>query len=250
MGSLLASGPDSVIWWSWVGDHRALILQRLVEHVDLALPAVAVGAAIALPLAVLARRYRWLATPVLGATGVLYAIPSLALLFLLGPLTGYTTQLTAEVALTSYTLLILVRNTLIGLQGVSPEVLEAATGMGYSPIQRLLRVELPIALPSIIAGIRIATVTVIGLVTIATLIGLGGLGALIYDGLQRDFSTPAIVGSVLSVVLAVAADALLLGLQVLLTPWARRRRRGPDAALPTPGGPADAEAVAGAQVPA
>lgn len=223
MGSLLASGPDSLIWWSWVGDNRSQILQRLVEHVNLAAPAVVAGVVISLPLAVLARRYRWLAVPVLGLTGALYAVPSLALLFLLGPLTGYTTQTTAEIALTSYTLLILVRNTLTGLQGVSPEVLEAATGMGYSPLQRLLRVELPIALPSIIAGIRIATVTIIGLVTVATLIGLGGLGALIYSGLLRDFPTPAVVGSVLSVALAVVADALLLGAQMLLTPWASRR---------------------------
>ena len=219
-----ANGPDSVIWWAWVGDHLGEIGQRLTEHLVLAGQAVLAGVVISIPLAVLARRYPRLAGPILGVTGALYTIPSLALLFLLGPLTGYTTQLTAEIALTSYTLLILIRNALAGLQGVPPDVLEAADGMGYSPLQRLLRVELPIALPSIMAGVRIAAVTTIGLVTIATLIGLGGLGALIYQGLLRDFSTPAVVGSLLSVALAVVVDAALLGVQTLLTPWSRRRR--------------------------
>ena len=218
---LAANGPDSIIWWSWVADHRGEIGQRLLEHLNLAGIAVLAGVAISLPLAVLARRYRWLEQPVLGVTGVLYTIPSLALLFLLGPLTGYTTQLTAEVALTSYTLLILVRNTLAGLRGVPPDVLEAAAGLGYSPLQRRFKVELPLALPSIVAGVRIAAVTTIGLVTIATLIGLGGLGSLIYTGLLRDFTTPAVVGSVLSVALAVVVDAVLLGAQRLATPWAR-----------------------------
>lgn len=220
---LAGNGPDSFIWWEWVGDHRSEILQRVLEHLNLASVAVAAGLVISLPLAVLAHRYPSLERVVLGVTGALYTIPSLALLFLLGPLTGYTTQLTAEIALTSYTLLILVRNTLTGLQGLPAEVLEAADGMGYSALHRLWRIELPLALPSIVAGLRIATVTTIGLVTIATLIGLGGLGALIYQGLLRDFSTPAVVGSALSVILAVLADVALLGLQVLFTPWTRRR---------------------------
>lgn len=220
---LAANGPESIIWWSWVGDHRGEIGQRVVEHLVLAGQAVLAGLIISLPVAVLIRRYPRLASPVLGVTGVVYSIPSLALLFLLGPITGYTTVLTAEIALTSYTLLIIIRNALTGLQGVPPDVLEAATGMGYSPLQRLIKVELPIALPSIIAGVRIATVTTIGLVTIATLIGLGGLGALIYQGLLRDFTTPAVIGSLLSVLLAVIADALLLGVQTALTPWSRRR---------------------------
>ncbi len=220
---LAQSGPESIIWWGWVADHRGEIAQRVLQHVNLAGTAIIAGMLISLPLALLARRYRRVETLVLGVTGVLYTIPSLALLFLLGPLTGYTTQLTAEVALTSYTLLILVRNTLAGLSGVPAEVLEAATALGHTRRQRLLRVEIPLALPSIVAGLRIATVTTIGLVTIATLIGLGGLGALIYDGLLRQFHTPAVVGSVLSVALAVVADAALLGVQTLLTPWSRRR---------------------------
>lgn len=221
---LAQNGPDSIIWWSWIADHQGEIARRVVEHVRLAGIAVGAGLLISLPLALLAQQYRRVESVVLAVTGILYTIPSLALLFLLGPLTGYTTQLTAEVALTSYTLLILVRNTLAGLAGVPAEVLEAATALGHNRLQRLTRVELPLALPSIVAGLRIATVTTIGLVTIATLIGLGGLGALIYDGLLRQFHTPAVVGSVLSVALAVAADALLLGMQTLLTPWTRRQR--------------------------
>lgn len=220
---LAENNAQSIIWWSWVADHQGEILRRVGEHINLAVIALAAGLVISIPLALIARQYPRLEAVILAATGFLYTIPSLALLFLLGPLTGYLTQTTAEVALTSYTLLILVRNILAGLQGVPREVTESARGMGYSPLQQLLRVEAPLALPSIMAGLRIATVTTIGLVTITTLIGQGGLGALIYDGLRRDFHTPAVVGSVLSVALAVVADALLLGVQVLLTPWARRR---------------------------
>lgn len=216
------NGPESFIWWQWVGDHRAEIGQRVLEHLNLAGIAVVAGLVVSLPLAVLAHSFPRLERLVLGVTGALYTIPSLALLFLLGPVTGYTTQLTAEIALTSYTLLIIVRNTLTGLHGVSAEVLDAADGAGYSSRQRLWRIEIPLALPSIMAGLRIAAVTTVGLVTIATLIGLGGLGALIYQGLLRDFSTPAVVGSVLSVTLAVVVDGALLGMQVLLTPWNRR----------------------------
>lgn len=217
------NGPESFIWWQWVGDHRAEIGQRVLEHLNLAGIAVVAGFAVSLPLAVLAHSLPRLERLVLGVTGALYTIPSLALLFLLGPVTGYTTQLTAEIALSSYTLLIIVRNTLTGLQGVSAEVLDAADGAGHSSLQRLWRIEIPLALPSIVAGLRIAAVTTVGLVTIATLIGLGGLGTLIYQGLLRDFSTPAVVGSVLSVALAVVVDVALLSLQILLTPWNRRR---------------------------
>jgi osmoprotectant transport system permease protein len=161
---------------------------------------------------------------VLAITGVLYTIPSLALFALLLPLTGLS-RTTALIPLTLYTLLILVRNTVTGLDGVPPEVKDAATGMGYSPSRRLLRVELPLALPAIIAGIRIATVTIIGLVTVTALIGQGGLGALMLDGLQRAFRTPLTVGIVLSLALAVVADLLLVLALRLATPWQRAGRR-------------------------
>ena len=154
----------------------------------------------------------------------LYSIPSLALFAILVPFTGIQNPLTAEIALVSYTILILLRNILAGLDGVPAEVIEAANGMGYRPWQRLWRVELPVALPVIVAGLRIATVTVIGLVTVTALIGLGGLGTLIVDlGYRRFFLTATIVGSVGAILLAILADRGFVMLQAALTPWARRR---------------------------
>jgi osmoprotectant transport system permease protein len=179
------------------------------------------GLVLSFPLALAARRWRLLYGPVLSATGVLYAIPSLALFALLLPWTGLT-RTTALIGLVSYTLLILVRNIVAGLDGVAPEVSEAATAMGMRAPLRLLSVELPLALPAVVAGIRVATVTTIGLVTVAALIGHGGLGQLILDGLNRDFPTPLVVGSALSVALAAAADIGLVAAQRLLSPWANR----------------------------
>jgi osmoprotectant transport system permease protein len=155
-------------------------------------------------------------------TGVIYTIPSLALFALLVPWTGLS-RTSAEIALVGYTLLILIRNTVTGLASVSPDVREAATGMGFGPTAMLLRVELPLAVPAVIAGVRIATVTTVGLVTVTALIGQGGLGQFILDGFTRDFKTPLVVGAVLSVALAVGADVALLGLQWVLTPWSRRK---------------------------
>src|SRR6266851_10345340 len=166
-------------------------------------------------------RWDWVgshAGVILGHTGGLYTIPSLALFALLVPWTGLTV-LTAEIGLVAYTLLILVRNIVVGLDGVPPDVRDAAAGMGYRPVRQLLQVELPLALPVIVAGLRIATVTTIGLVTITALIGQGGLGQLLLDGLQRDFRTPLVVGSALSVGLAIVADVLLATTQRVLTPW-------------------------------
>ena len=208
--------------WAWVRSHRELVFELLREHVELTVVAVVLGLALSLPLALAARRWRRLYPPVLVATGILYTIPSLALFALLVPWTGLS-RTTALVALVSYTLLILVRNIVAGLDGVPPDVVEAATGMGYGGVRRLVAVELPLALPSIVAGVRIATVTTIGLVTVAALIGHGGLGQLILDGLNRDFRTPLAVGSALSVAVAAVADLALLGVQQRLTPWARRQ---------------------------
>jgi osmoprotectant transport system permease protein len=153
---------------------------------------------------------------------VIYTIPSLALLGFLVPLTGIGTT-TAEIALVGYTLLILVRNILAGLDDVPSDVREAAHGMGFTAGRQLLRIELPLALPAIMAGIRIATVTTIGLVTVAALIGAGGLGQLINDGLVNSFRTETVLGAVGSVALAAVVDALLLGTQRLITPWSRRQ---------------------------
>jgi osmoprotectant transport system permease protein len=207
--------------WEWVADHRSLILDLVQAHVELTVLAVVLGLVLSFPLALAARHWRLLYGPVLSATGVLYAIPSLALFALLLPWTGLT-RTTALIGLVSYTLLILVRNIVAGLDGVAPEVSEAATAMGMRAPLRLLSVELPLALPAVVAGIRVATVTTIGLVTVAALIGHGGLGQLILDGLNRDFPTPLVVGSALSVALAAAADITLVAAQRLLSPWANR----------------------------
>lgn len=221
MPVLGANGPESWVWWEWVGDHTGDIWAALREHVELTAIAVALGLVIALPVAIAAHRWRPLALPALAVSGVIYTIPSLALFALFVPVTGLS-RVTAEIALVGYTLLILIRNILTGLAGVSSDVKEAAQGMGYGPTAQLLRVELPLAVPAVIAGIRIATVTTVGLVTVTALIGQGGLGVFILDGYQRAFKTPLVVGAVMSVALAVAADLGLLGLQRVLTPWTRR----------------------------
>ncbi len=209
--------------FDWLLDNVDEIAQRVGEHVVMTVAAVAIGFAISFGLALLIRRYPRLYPPIIGAAGVIYAIPSLALFVLLIPLTGLTLT-TGIVALAGYTLLILVRNTTTALAGVPHEVIEAADGMGFTRTQRFWRVELPIATPVMIAGVRIATVTTIGLVAITTFIGLGGLGYLIVNtGIRRFFITSTYTGVILCVVLAVVADLLLLWLQRRATPWARAR---------------------------
>ncbi len=217
-----AAVEDPWVRWEWVADHRDDIAGRLVEHAELVAIALAVGLAVAVPLGVAVWRWKRLYPPVLAVMGVVYSIPSLALLAFLIPWTGLTTT-TSEIMLVGYTLLILVRNTVAGLDSVPDDVREAAAGMGYAPSRQLLRIELPLALPAIIAGVRITAVTTIGLATITALIGQGGLGALIRDGLLRDFRTPLVVGTALSVAMAVVVDLSLAGAQRVLTPWSRRR---------------------------
>jgi osmoprotectant transport system permease protein len=216
-------GPVDV---DWIVDNLDRIGGLVVEHLYLTGIAMGIGLVISAGLALLVRsRPRWYG-PIIGATGTMYAIPSLALFALLTPLTGIGTVLTAEIALISYTLLILTRNMVEGLRAVPAEAIEAAAGMGYTATQRLLRVELPLALPIILAGVRIAAVTTIGLVTVTALIGLGGLGYLIVTiGTQRgSFGlTATLTGVFLAVGLAVVADLALLALQRALTPWARGR---------------------------
>ena len=221
--TVLAQTSEPWIRWDWVSSHTDQILTALREHVILTLIAVVVGLLISIPLALLARRWHWFEAPVLSATGILYTIPSIALLALLVPWTGLT-RTTAEIALVSYTLLILIRNIVAGLAGVPADVREAAEGMGYTSTRQFGRVELPLALPVIIAGIRIAVVTTIGLVTVTAVIGQGGLGQLILDGLIRDFRTEVVVGSVLCVALATIADLTLVAIQRIAMPWTRRGR--------------------------
>jgi osmoprotectant transport system permease protein len=221
----LTDGPAPVlaaelIRWSWVGDHLDDIRDALVQHIELTGLALLFGLLLAFPLSLAAVQWPRLYGPILGFTGVLFTIPSLALFILLIPFTGLQIQ-TALIGLTIYTLLILVRNMVEGLRGVDRDVREAAQAMGYTRARQLFQVELPLALPVMIAGVRIATVTTIGLVTVTALIGWGGLGQLFINGFTLNFPTPIVVGIVLSALLAFTADLLLVGLQHRLTPWAR-----------------------------
>lgn len=210
--------------WEWVADNVDVIWEKLGEHVWLTLLAVAIGLAIALPLGILAHRKKRLYPAIAGTAGVIYTIPSLALFAILLPFTGLSTT-TAEIGLVGYTQFILIRNIVTGLDGVPADAKEAALGMGYTPRQLLWKVELPLAMPAIIAGLRIATVSTIGLVTVTILIGKGGFGHILFQlGFRRFNNTAMIVGAVLSVGLAVIADALILALQRLVAPWARGRR--------------------------
>lgn len=196
----------------------------LLQHIQLSLIAVAIGLAIALPLALSAWRYRFVRIPVFAFSSALYVVPSLALFVLIIPVTGIGTVLTAEVALVGYTLLILVMNIVAGLDAVPREVREAASAMGYSPAAALVRVDLALALPYVFGGLRIAMTTVVGLVTVTALIGLGGLGRLITTGFNADNGSEVLAGLVLSVALAAAFDLLLVAAEKLLVPWSRGRR--------------------------
>ena len=218
--TMLAGEP--LILWSWVFDHLGEIEHQLVQHVELTVIAVAVGFAISLPLGIWGHRNGVLLAPITLFADLLYTIPSLALFALLIPITGLS-YLTVEIALVGYTLLILIRNIVAGLAGVPEDTKDAARGMGLSRRQILWQVELPLALPAIVAGIRVATVSTIGLVTVGGWIGRGGLGNLIFEGLSVFFNTEMIVGTVLTVALALAADALILWGRRRLMPWARRR---------------------------
>jgi osmoprotectant transport system permease protein len=211
--------------WEWVFDHLGLIGDRALQHVTLTAIAVGVGLVISFPLAVLAYRHPRLYPPTAWITGILYTIPSLALFSLLLPFTGLSI-LTAEIGLVSYTLLILIRNTVTGLAGVPEDVKEAAHGMGYTRRQLLWRVEVPLALPALVAGLRIASVTTIGLVTVTALIGKGGLGALMLGAFRNLYpEIMIVVGLGLSVTLALTFDVLLLAAQRGLTPWSASGRR-------------------------
>jgi osmoprotectant transport system permease protein len=213
---------EPLVDWSWVFDHTDDIWEATLEHLRLTLLAVAIGFLISLPLAMLALRFRRTYGPITWVTGVLYTIPSIALFGFLIPITGLSTT-TAEIALVSYTLLILVTNIVAGVDGVPPSVREAADGMGFTPMRRFFSVDLRLATPALVAGLRIATVTTIGLVTVSALVGFGGYGSFIEEGRARgDFSTPIVLGAALSVLLAAAADLALVAVEWVLTPWTHR----------------------------
>jgi osmoprotectant transport system permease protein len=224
---ILANGPDSFIWWEWVGNHTDDIWVRTIEHLQLTGSSVAIGFVIAMAMAVVSLRWRRAYGPLAALSGGLYSIPSLALFGFLVPITGLGFR-TAQIALVSYTLLILLRNIVAGIDAVPASVIEAADGMGFEPWRRFLAVDLRLAAPAIVGGLRVATVTVIGLVTVAALVGSGGYGVFIDDGLSRasGFSTPIVVGGALSIAMAVAFDVAFVLLQRLITPWARAARPG------------------------
>jgi osmoprotectant transport system permease protein len=227
-GSSGCERNNQLFCWGWFKQNWAGTLwPALKQHVVLTLIAVVIGFAIAMVLALIAYRYRRAEQPLVWFTSFLYTIPSLALFELLVPVPGLgLSRTTAEVALVAYTLLILFRNILTGLRNVPEEVRDAARGMGMSRRQMLTRVELPLALPAIIAGLRIATVSTIALATIAALIVNQGLGVPILSAINNStgpFKTELLAAGALAVLLAIAADALLVGVQRLMTPWVRAR---------------------------
>lgn len=208
----------------WIASHLDDLAVATAQHLVLTAIPLAVGFAISLLLAIWAVRQPWVNGPITAVTGLLYTIPSLAAFAILIPIFGFS-YLTALVPLTTYTLLILFRNIVAGLQGVPREVLESADGMGYRSGQRLLRVELPLAVPLMAAGLRVAAVTLVGLATVVSILGntFGGLGQLITEGLQTFFPTKYLMGSLLAVLLALVLDFLLRRLEARATPWAQAR---------------------------
>ena len=225
-GEVLAADEAPNPWFdpAYVTGNWDTIVGHLGEHVRLTVGAVVLGALLALPLALLARRSRLLSGSVLGLSTVIYTVPSLAMFAFLLPFTGLSAT-TVLIGLVAYSLVILVRNFLAGLQSVPADVREAARGMGYGPVRLFLRVELPLALPAFMAGLRIATVSTVALATVGVIVGHGGLGQLITGGFNANFYRAEIVtGAVGCVLLALAADLLLLFVERALTPWTRAAR--------------------------
>lgn len=223
---LVAYGDPGNPWFSWtyVQANSDTIQTALRQHVVLTVQAVLVAALIAVPLGVLAHRVRPLAGPILGMSGILYTVPSLALFAFLAPFTG-TGSLTVLIGLVMYALLVIVRNTLTALEQVPAEVREAARGMGYGRLGLLLRIDLPLAVPGILTGLRIAAVSTVALATVGVIVGYGGLGQLIIGGFRNNFYKAEIAtGTVLCVLLALLLDLVLLGVGKLLTPWTRSIR--------------------------
>jgi osmoprotectant transport system permease protein len=212
-----------MIRWDWLSRNIDVVLSDLWQHIEITVAALALGAAIAFPVGLIAYRWRRSYPPILAITQVLYTIPSLALFVLLINAVGLGTQ-PVIIGLAIYSLVILVRNLVEGLRGVPPEVTDAATAMGYKETKRLFAVELPLALPAIVAGLRVATVSTISLVSVGALIGSGGLGQLFIHGFQIDNPIEIWTGILLTVVLALVADLLIVGGGRLLTPWTRAAR--------------------------
>ncbi|MEV6985677.1 ABC transporter permease [Sphaerisporangium sp. NPDC051017] len=215
---------EPLVRWDWIGRNWPSIQQLLIDHIVMALIPVVLGLVIALPLGLASARWRVLYQPTVGLMNVVYSLPSLAVFIVLIPITGLAERTTVIVPLTFYSLAVLIPAVVDGLGAVPDSVRQSAVAMGFGPMRRLLQVDLPIAVPVVLAGLRVATVSSISLVSVGALIGRGGLGYLFIDGWQRQFYTPIVVGIVLVMALAVLADGLIVLAQRLLTPWARARR--------------------------
>jgi len=211
---------DELFCWDWAKDNIDRFGTPTVQHLELVLASILIGFAIAFSLSLLAHRHAWLRPPLLAGTGVLYTIPSIAFFFLLLPITGIGKD-TAIVALAAYTLQIIYRNTTIGLDNVPDSVKDAARGMGLTERQILWKVELPLATPEIVAGLRIATVSTVAIATLAVFAGGGGLGTQIYGGGNLSFATSIIIAGSIAILMALAFDVILLAAQRLATPWRR-----------------------------
>lgn len=222
---MLAESTRPLFEWRWVERNAHNIVRRLGEHLSLTAAALALGLIVSVALAVFSLRWRWFYSLSLAGAGALYVIPSLGAFALLVPFFGLSFT-TAVIPLATYTLLILLRNIVTGVEQVPADVREAAVGMGFTRMRLLLRVELPLALPVVIAGLRVAAVTTIGLVTVTSMLGMGGLGYFIRQGIQTTTPNPTaiIVGVGLSIVLAVVVDFLLWLSERALAPWARKAR--------------------------
>jgi osmoprotectant transport system permease protein len=231
-GPVLAAAANPWFSWDYLERNGADVLRHTQQHASLTVQAVVIALVVALPLAALAHVRPRLAGPVLASTGVLYTIPSLALFAVLAPVTGIG-RTTVLIGLVVYALLVLVRNVLVGLQGVDPAVLDAARGMGYGRLRLLLGVELPQAVPAMVTGLRLATVSTVALVTVGVVVGYGGLGQLMFRGFRSGYHAEIMTATVLCLLLALVADLALALLGRALTPW-RRTSRTTDAPHGTP----------------
>lgn len=214
--------PNEVFCFDWARENIDRFGTPTVQHLELVVISLLVGFVVAFALSLLAHRRKWLQPPLLGATGILYTIPSIAFFFLLLPVTGIGKD-TAIIALAAYTLQIIYRNTMLGLANVPSSVKDAARGMGLTDRQILWRVELPLATPEIIAGLRIAVVSTIAIATLAVFIGGGGLGTQIYGGGNLTFPTSIFIALAIVLLMALAFDVILLSVQRLATPWRKTR---------------------------
>ncbi len=214
--------PNPWLSLDYIRDNSGDIADALGQHTSLTFQAVGIALLLALPLAVVARFWRALEGPVIGTAGVLYTVPSLALFGMLAPVTGIG-RTTVLIGLVSYALLVLVRNTVVGLRSVPNEVRDAARGLGYGQLRRLVAVELPIALPAILAGVRLATVTTVAMVTVGVVVGFGGLGQLLFRGLNSNYRAEVFTATLLCLALALLADLAIWLIGRAITPWARAR---------------------------